>query len=105
MARRALVIGGRRGIGAAVVNTLAARGMDVTYTYRTSPGDPVATARQLDLADRAAVEAFAKEQEAAPAWDAMVQVGGTTYNALAAMLAQDAAQIAMQVNLFPFASI
>ena len=32
---RALVIGGRRGIGAAVVQALAAKGMDVTYTYRT----------------------------------------------------------------------
>ena len=99
------MIGGRRGIGAAVVQALAAKGMDVTYTYRTSPGDPVAAARQLDLADRAAVEAFAKEQEAAPAWDAMVQVGGTTYDALAAMMDQDAAESAMQVNFFAFARI
>ena len=36
--RRALVIGGRRGIGAAVVQALAAQGVDVTYTYRTAPG-------------------------------------------------------------------
>jgi NAD(P)-dependent dehydrogenase (short-subunit alcohol dehydrogenase family) len=35
---RALVIGGRRGIGAAVVRALAARGMAVTYTYRTRRG-------------------------------------------------------------------
>ncbi len=34
---RALVIGGRRGIGAAVVQALSDQGMDVTYTYRT-PG-------------------------------------------------------------------
>ena len=32
-----LVIGGRRGIGAAVVRTPCARGMAVTYTYRTEP--------------------------------------------------------------------
>ena len=40
---RALVIGGRRGIGAAVVQALTAKGMDVTYTYRTAqvnPGPP-----------------------------------------------------------------
>jgi 3-oxoacyl-[acyl-carrier protein] reductase len=102
---RALVIGGRRGIGAAVVQALAAKGMDVTYTYRTSPGDTGATARQLDLADRTAVDAFAREQEEASAWDAMVQVSGTTYNALAATMAQEAAEHAMQVNFFAFTRI
>jgi 3-oxoacyl-[acyl-carrier protein] reductase len=35
----------------------------------------------------------------------MVQVGGTTYNALAAMMDQDAAESAMQVNFFAFARI
>ena len=63
MKRRALVIGGRRGIGAAVVQALAAQGLDVTYTYRTAFADAAATSRQLDLADRAAVDAFAREQE------------------------------------------
>ena len=66
MKHRALVIGGRRGIGAAVVQALAAQGLDVTYTYRTSFDDAAATSRQLDLADRAAVDAFAREQEDAP---------------------------------------
>jgi NAD(P)-dependent dehydrogenase (short-subunit alcohol dehydrogenase family) len=79
--------------------------MEVTYTYRTSAADSLATALQLDLADRAAVDAFAEQQEAGPAWDAMVQVGGTTYDALAAMMDQDAAERAMQVNFFAFARI
>ncbi len=107
MAPRALVIGGRRGIGAAVVQALAAKGMDVTYTYRTSPGEfsDTIAARQLDLADRAAVEAFARQQEDAAARDALVQVGGTTYDALAAMMDQAAAEQAMQVNFFAFARI
>ena len=39
MTPRALVIGGRRGIGAAVVQALSARGFAVTYTYRTDPGE------------------------------------------------------------------
>ena len=66
MAYRALVIGGRRGIGAAVVRALLARGDALTFTYRTDPGDldamraghpgaSISTVR-LDLADRAAVE-------------------------------------------------
>jgi 3-oxoacyl-[acyl-carrier protein] reductase len=103
--KRALVIGGRRGIGAAVVQALIARCFEVTYTYRTLPGDAAAASIQLDLADRASVEAFAKTQEDAPAWDAMVQVGGTTYDALAVMMDQDAAERVMQVNFFAFARI
>ncbi len=102
---RALVIGGRRGIGAAVVRALAAEGIDVTYTYRTPFADAAATSRRLDLADRAAVEAFAREQEDAPAWDAFVQVSGTTYDTLAAVMDQQAAEQAMQVNYWAFARI
>ena len=105
MTARALVIGGRRGIGAAVVQALTTKGMEVTYTYRTAPGQSEAAARQLDLADRSAVETFAQELESGPAWEAMVQVGGTTYDALAAMMDQDAAEHAMQVNFFAFARI
>jgi len=105
--RRALVIGGRRGIGAAVVTALAEAGCDVTYTYRTAPGDFPAgiTALPLDLADKAAVEAFAAAQEDAPAWDALVQVGGNTYDSLAAMMDQDKAEALMQVNFFAFTRI
>jgi 3-oxoacyl-[acyl-carrier protein] reductase len=105
--RRALVVGGRRGIGAAVVRTLAERGYAVTYTYRTEPGDfsSDVSARRLDLADRTAVDAFAREQENADPWDALVQVGGTTYDALAAIMDQDEAERAMQVNFFAFARL
>ena len=51
------------------------------------------------------MEAFARAQEDAPPWDAMVQAGGTTYDALAAMMDQTAAEHAMQVNYFAFARI
>ncbi len=105
--RRSLVIGGRRGIGAAVVRALAERGDAVTYTYRTDAGDfgPDITGIPLDLADKAAVDAFAARQEDAPAWDALIQVGGTTYDTLAAMMDQDKAEAVMQVNYFAFARL
>jgi NAD(P)-dependent dehydrogenase (short-subunit alcohol dehydrogenase family) len=103
--RRALVIGGRRGIGAAVVQALTAQGTDVTYTYRTpSEGAPM-TARRLDLTDRKAVEAFAREQEDGRAWDALIYVSGATYDTLAAVMDQDASEQTMQVNYWAFARI
>ena len=115
MVRRSLVIGGRRGIGAAVVRALLARGDKVTFTYRTDPGDldalraayPMASIETiaLDLADRVGVEHFAESVETAPAYDAMVQVGGTTYDALAAVMDQTQAERTMQVNYFAFARI
>ncbi|HEY7577980.1 MAG TPA: SDR family oxidoreductase [Acetobacteraceae bacterium] len=103
--RRALVIGGRRGIGAAVVRVLAEQRMEVAYTYRTAPGDSAAASRRLDLLDREAVEAFACEQEIADAWDAVVYVSGTTYDTLAAVMDQEAADQVMQVNHWAFARI
>ena len=61
--------------------------------------------KPLDLADKAAVNAFAAELEAGPAWDVLVQVGGTTYDALTVMMDQDKAEAVMQVNYFSFARI
>ena len=112
----ALVIGGGRGIGAAVVEALAAAGFDVTFTYRSdaaSASVQVATlierhpgrafaAQALDLADRAAVAVFATALEDAPALGALVHVAGTTYDMLAAMMDQDAAEALMQVNFWSF---
>lgn len=116
MSGQALVIGGRRGIGAAVVDALAVAGMDVRFTYRSDPAcaaaqvadlaarHPAGTfaATPLDLGDRAAVEAFAATLEDAPPLAALVQVGGTTYDMLAAMMDQDTAEKLMQVNFWSF---
>jgi NAD(P)-dependent dehydrogenase (short-subunit alcohol dehydrogenase family) len=70
MVTRALAICGRCGIGGAAVRALAARGMAVTYTFRTVPADfgeePV-IAPPRDLSDRDEVEAFAQAQLDAPA--------------------------------------
>ncbi len=119
MASSALVIGGGRGIGAAVVEVLADAGFDVTFTYRTDAAAADAqlarlarrhphgrfAAQALDLADRAAVETFAAGLENGPPLAALVQVGGTTYDMLAAMMDQDAAERLMQVNFWSFTRI
>ena len=112
----ALVIGGGRGIGAATVDALAEAGFDVTFTYRSDataaaaqvaglgaryPGRAFA-AQVLDLSDRAAVEVFATALEDAPVLGALVHVAGTTYDMLAAMMDQDAAEALMQVKFWSF---
>ena len=116
---RALVIGGRRGIGAAVVRALASAGHDVAFTYRSDP-DGVAeqldvlraeydgvvfTAHELDLADPAAVNAFAEAEADGGATDVLVHVGGSTYDSLAAMMDEAKAAALMQVNFFSFTRI
>ena len=115
----ALIIGGRRGIGAAVVHALAATGVDISFTYRSDP-DGIAKqltelraaypairidAQPLDLADRAAVDVFANNLDNGPPVEIHVQVGGATYDRLAAMMEEDAAEKLMQVNLFAFTRI
>ena len=115
----ALVIGGRRGIGAAVVEALAAAGFDVTFTQRSDPEGMAArlgelhvrfpgrsfAARALDLADRAAVDGFAEEIEGGGPLGALVHVAGTTYDQLAAIMEQDPAEALMQVNFWSFARL
>jgi 3-oxoacyl-[acyl-carrier protein] reductase len=112
---RALVIGGGRGIGAAVVAALAASGHDVAFTYRTDAAQadtqlaalrtdhPNASfdAYALDLSDRDAVEAFATVQEDAQI-GVLVHAGGSTYDILAAVMDQDRAERLMQVNFWSF---
>lgn len=117
--KRILVTGGGRGLGAAIVRALGAAGFDVTFTYRSAkaeaealleelkarPGsDPRAVA--LDLADRAAVEAFAAELEAEEApYFGFCHNAGQSYDTLAVMVDQDKAEAVMQVNHFSFVRI
>lgn len=116
---RALVIGGRRGIGAAVVRALAGAGYDVAFTYRSDP-DGVAeqlealraeyegvvfTAHELDLADPVAVNDFAEAEADGGGTDVLVHVGGSTYDSLAAMMDEAKAAALMQVNFFSFTRI
>jgi NAD(P)-dependent dehydrogenase (short-subunit alcohol dehydrogenase family) len=115
-ARRVLVTGGGRGLGAAIVRALAAANHDVTFTYRSASAEAdglvkeLATtypgrafgAHQADLSDKAAVNALVKTIESEAPYSAFVHNAGQSYDALAVMLDQDKAEAAMQVNFWSF---
>ena len=112
---RVLVTGGAKGVGAAIVRALAAAGHDVDFTYRSSgeqalalaaeieaahPGRAI-RARALDLSDKAALDAFCEDVEG-ESWFGFVHNAGQPYDTLAAMMVQDKAEAAMQVNFWAF---
>ncbi|BAR97858.1 3-oxoacyl-[acyl-carrier protein] reductase [Blastochloris viridis] len=113
--RRVLLTGGGRGVGAATVRALAAAGFDVTFTYRSASAEADALlaelgaahpgqtfeARALDLADKAAVEAFAAAA-ADDSYFGFVHNAGMPYDTLALMMDQDKAEVLMQVNYWSF---
>lgn len=114
--KRVLVTGGAKGLGAGIVETLAARGFDVDFTYRSS-GDAAAAlaarlsasdaqvrAFPLDLADRPALDAFC-ETIADETYFGFIHNAGQSYDTLTAVMAQDQAQAVMQVNFWSFTQL
>ncbi|WP_230530525.1 SDR family oxidoreductase [Microvirga roseola] len=115
---RILVTGGGKGVGAATVRALAAAGHDVDFTYRSSADAAKALADELmtahpgraikahavDLADKAALEAFCEVLEG-ESFFGLVHNAGQSYDALAAMMQQDKAEAAMQVNFWSLTRI
>jgi 3-oxoacyl-[acyl-carrier protein] reductase len=112
---RILVTGGAKGVGAAIVRALAAAGHDVDFTFRSSaeqakvlaeeiaashPGRTV-TALPLDLSDKAALDTFCEARES-ESYFGLIHNAGQPYDSLAAMMAQDKAEAAMQVNFWAF---
>lgn len=118
MSGRVLVTGGAKGVGAAIVRTLAVAGYDIDFTYRSSAeqaqalaGEVVAAhsgrairALPLDLADKAAVVAFCSSLEETTYYG-YVHNAGQSYDVLAAMLTQDKAEAIMQVNFWSMTQI
>ena len=111
MSRRVLVTGGGRGVGAAIVGALAEAGFDVDFTYRSASAEALLTdlsarcpnrsvaAYKLDLGDKAALDLFCDEVENRTYYG-FVHNAGQPYDALAATMAQDKAEAAMQVNFW-----
>jgi NAD(P)-dependent dehydrogenase (short-subunit alcohol dehydrogenase family) len=114
--RHVLVTGGGRGLGAAIVRTLAAAGHDVTFTYRSATAEADAlvkelaathagrsfAAHQADLADKSAVEGLVETIGKEAPYSAFVHNAGQSYDTLAVMLDQEKAEAAMQVNFWSF---
>jgi 3-oxoacyl-[acyl-carrier protein] reductase len=118
VSKRVLVTGGAKGVGAAIVQALVESGHDVDFTYRSS-GDAAkaladelmaahagrsVAARELDLADKASVEAFCDAAQETT-YFGLVHNAGQPYDALAAMMMQDKAEAAMQVNFWSLTRI
>lgn len=115
---RILVTGGAKGIGAGVVTALAQAGYEVLFTYRSSGEQAAALARELreahgvhvealplDLADKAAVEAFCGRAAELGEVSGLVHNAGQPCDALSMMLPQDRAEAAMQVNFWSFTQL
>jgi NAD(P)-dependent dehydrogenase (short-subunit alcohol dehydrogenase family) len=114
--RRVIVTGGGRGLGTAIVRSIAAAGDDVTFTYRSAAAEADAlvkeltaahpsqkfTAHQADLSDKAAVDVLIKTLEAEGPCSGLVHNAGQSYDTLAVMLDQTKAEAAMQVNFWSF---
>jgi 3-oxoacyl-[acyl-carrier protein] reductase len=115
---RILVTGGGKGVGAAIVRALVQAGHDVDFTYRSSAEAATALADELmaahdgrtvkahalDLAEKGSIDIFCEAIDG-ETFFGLVHNAGQSYDALAAMMAQDKAEAAMQVNFWSLTRI
>ena len=111
--KTALVTGGSRGIGKAIVLRLARQGADIAFSYRGNADAAAATAGEVEALGRRAlaVQADAKEQEGAEALvkavldeygkvDILVNNAGITRDDLIMRMSVDAWTEVLETNLF-----
>ncbi len=106
----AIVTGGSRGIGRAIVEILAASGMEVIFTYRdntaaanevvsANPGKKI-SAEKVDVRDSAACAAFVEKiADRAGKIDLLVNNAGVVRDNLLAMLADDDVKAVLDTNV------
>jgi 3-oxoacyl-[acyl-carrier protein] reductase len=106
----AIVTGGSRGIGRAIVGTLAAAGMEVVFTYlgnaaaaeetiAATPGAKI-SAKAVDVRDSAACQAFVEETEArTERIDVLVNNAGVIRDGLLGMLSDDDIRTVLATNV------
>jgi 3-oxoacyl-[acyl-carrier protein] reductase len=115
---RVLVTGGGKGVGAEIVRALVQAGHDVDFTFRSSAEAANALADELmaahdgravrahalDLAEKGSIDIFCDSIDG-ETFFGLVHNAGQSYDALAAMMAQDKAEAAMQVNFWSLTRI
>ena len=106
----AIVTGGSRGIGRAIVEILAASGMDVTFTYRdnvaaadeviaANPGQKI-SAEKVDVRDSTACFALVEKiVERAGKIDLLVNNAGVVRDNLLAILEDDDVKTVLDTNV------
>ena len=108
------VAGGARGIGLGIVNALAADGYNVSFSYRSSPGEAKQLCQdlqsrypsqnissfQVDMSKRDQVDEFAEVISLSEGLYGLAYNAGGSYDSLAAMVDQERAEALFQLNFW-----
>jgi len=98
----ALVLGGSRGMGAAIARRLAAEGRPVAFTYAASPGPAAAVAAQVEAAGGTAL-AMAADSADAEAVRAAIEAAVARFGKLGVLVVNAGVLKAGTIDQFPLA--